>query len=572
MKKFDDSGIPIEDTFHNLMSKSEKVKANKSKLKSNDATSSCAYRLEAHLSTEIGEIFCTLHTDVITSDDMQKYTIRFPTKIKDLPINTIVGISLFDINSSEENSLVGSSCFYLFDSKRRLRQGVFNLYLHFSKQCDFSCAFTTPGFPADNEPCSSINKILSKIGDKEPVVKQTPEAIKRALLDLYTSAKHVYIEISMPIFDLPVIHDESKVSTVYKDILYPSYLMVQYKNTFMTPGNGVIKNVLDKPMKEGKISLKNTGVVRYHDFSVMGKQNLQASAEGERNPVSDLYYFLTRTEDDMNAEKLTPDTEDHSALLETIETPDFTSLKPDQKNLLWKFRYSIKNDERYSKGIVKFLKSVNWDSSKESNEAMEMMKDWKFGHEQALSMLSDMFSANDLYSQGIAKEKSKYIRINAIKCLDKCDIDTIEMILLELAQAYRYEDYHKSFLKKFFLQKAVQNSSIAQKFYWIVKLEKDNKNNLQEIRDQYGMLCDEFMTSLENVNSECKTSLDRQLAFRNKLLDLSSYIKAFNKVSLKKSKLREVIDLGGEFEMLKFENTPMPLDPEVQVCGVVPEK
>ena len=95
MKKFDDSGIPIEDTFHNLMSKSEKVKANKSKLKSNDTTSPCAYRLEAHLSTEIGEIFCTLHTDVITSDDMQKYTIRFPnTKSKIIPSKKSVEIAL----------------------------------------------------------------------------------------------------------------------------------------------------------------------------------------------------------------------------------------------------------------------------------------------------------------------------------------------------------------------------------------------------------------------------------------------------------------------------------------------
>lgn len=66
-----------------------------------------------------------------------------------------------------------------------------------------------------------------------------------------------------------------------------------------------------------------------------------------------------------------------------------------------------------------------------------MLQDWEFGIEQAISMLSVLFWANDIYSIGVAKDKCSEIRKKAVDVLNKEHTDTIERILLQLTQAYR---------------------------------------------------------------------------------------------------------------------------------------
>ena len=146
------------------------------------------------------------------------------------------------------------------------------------------------------------------------------------------------------------------------------------------------------------------------------------------------------------------------------------------------------------------------------------------------------------------------------------------MILLQLAQAYRYEDFEKGLLKEFFLSKVTMNQEISHTFFWIIKLEKDNKGNLPEIQEHYRLLYEEFMEKLEVEHPEIERSLQKQLEFRNRLLRLSTHIQKINGVNNKKNELRTVVNKGGEYEMLEFEPTPIPLDPSVEVCGIVPER
>lgn len=93
--------------------------------------------------------------------------------------------------------------------------------------------------------------------------------------------------------------------------------------------------------------------------------------------------------------------------------------------MLWKYRYSLKNDERYKKGIVKFLLSVNWRKKKEVIEALEMLDEWDIGLEQAMPMLSDIFSANENYPPIEHPIKCQEIRKRAILCLENEDVNTI---------------------------------------------------------------------------------------------------------------------------------------------------
>ena len=231
--------------------------------------------------------------------------------------------------------------------------------------------------------------------------------------------------------------------------------------------------------------------------------------------------------------------------------------------------------------MVKFLSSVDWDAEKEANEAIEMLQDWEFDVEQAIPMLSVLFSANDIYQIGIAKNRCVDIRRRAIAVLEEEDIDSLQRIMLQLAQAYRYEDFSLNLLKDFLLSKVTQNRSISHNFYWTITLEKnitfserDRQNEIihDRIVEQFGLLFDEFIVKLKQDDPEQEQILESQMQFRDQRFEMSGYVNGFNRINEKKERLREALREGGKYEMEDFEPKPMPLDPKVYVCGIYPEQ
>ncbi len=49
--------------------------------------------------------------------------------------------------------------------------------------------------------------------------------------------------------------------------------------------------------------------------------------------------------------------------------------------------------------------------------------------------------------------------------------------MLQLVQAYRYENFEKSSLKTFLLNRAVKDETIAYTLHWHVMLEQNNDEN-----------------------------------------------------------------------------------------------
>ena len=137
----------------------------------------------------------------------------------------------------------------------------------------------------------------------------------------------------------------------------------------------------------------------------MKKHQITQDIEKNSNPVTEKYYLLTRNEDDALSRGLTPDVQTNDQILRIINKPDFTDLDSKEKHLLWKYRYSLKNDERYKKGVVKFLFSVNWEKEKEELEAIEMLSEWDIDIEQAIPMLSNIFSSNEDYPPIVNSKK-----------------------------------------------------------------------------------------------------------------------------------------------------------------------
>jgi phosphatidylinositol 3-kinase len=109
---------------------------------------------------------------------------------------------------------------------------------------------------------------------------------------------------------------------------------------------------------------------------------------------------------------------------------------------------------------------------------LKLLNSWtKIDRDEALYLLSSNFSANDIYSKIQTKKHIKTlqtIRLYAIKILFADSDKNLELILLQLVQALRYEKYdaegYDSPLMEYLIERATKNISIATLFYWYIKV------------------------------------------------------------------------------------------------------
>jgi len=202
--------------------------------------------------------------------------------------------------------------------------------------------------------------------------------------------------------------------------------------------------------------------------------------------------------------------------------------------MIWRFRYSkpLKNN---GKALVKFLQSARLDVEKERQEAMRLFNSWQqMELEDALPLLSIKFAANPTYSEQVQKDAQladvyNEIRAKAVRCLENESTRAIKSIMLQLVQAYRYENFEKSELKTFFFNQVFKNLDIANSFHWLVHLDKENnKSNDPEILQSYVELYTEFMDILENNYPEYHLNIQTQLEFRKSAVTTAFKIRQYN--------------------------------------------
>lgn len=306
----------------------------------------------------------------------------------------MIGFSIYDMNKVENNGLVASTTLYLFDSKRRLRQGVYDLYLWKDREADLSFKCTTPGLPLGDFYAEKINALLQKIGSKAPYDLMTHRAIKRQLHQYYLDSNSAFLEVSFPFFEIPVLYYQSTYKAAKENFMVPQYLKdkeVEFEQArgsstnaenvidedrldfaYYAPNGGEPGRVRDKSrtiFSQASTEIKNTKMIRFFDPVIMKKEKIKDRKERD-NPILEKYYILTRTNDDNIAKGLNINSETQKEIIEIIEHPDFTTLTRKEETLLWKYRYPIKSDKQYRKAIIKFLRSVDWENEKEENEAI----------------------------------------------------------------------------------------------------------------------------------------------------------------------------------------------------------
>ena len=149
-----------------------------------------------------------------------------------------------------------------------------------------------------------------------------------------------------------------------------------------------------------------------------------------------------------------------------IASPNYV-LKDHEKDLLWKFRFSLTDN---NKALTKFLLCVDWEDEEEEKQANTLLDQW-----------APIDTADALKLLGREREfQNNVVRSFAVSTLKRAPDDELLDYLLQLVQAIRYEPdagpgsgSEPSPIARFLVQRAMHNFHLANYLYWYLKVELD---------------------------------------------------------------------------------------------------
>ena len=245
-------------------------------------------------------------------------------------------------------------------------------------------------------------------------------------------------------------------------------------------------------------------------------------------------------------------------------------LSPEEKDLIWKFRYHL---TRNKKAVTKFVKSVNWLDQAESKQAVQVLRKWTdIDVDDALELLGPTFD-------------NSAVRTFAVERLRKADDNELLLYLLQLVQALKYEHIslepdhevaQDSSLARFLISRAVSSFVLGNYFWWYVMVECDDQTQDQGPENQviYNRIAYDFMTELVKRpgGKETRKTLLRQAEWISILSKISGEIKESNESMFKRVERVKHFLADPKNELVTIDPPlPLPLDPSVEIIGVAPE-
>lgn len=233
------------------------------------------------------------------------------------------------------------------------------------------------------------------------------------------------------------------------------------------------KSMLLPPQRYLMVELPTFDVPILHEETLYQTQSTKApfyDFEREHdNPVEDKYRTLAH--DLLRGlvdPALKPDREQRDLLAAIISSPSHHPTTQ-EKDLLWRFRFSLVDNRR---ALTKFLLAVDWTVESEVVQAAELLEQWR---QRSPIEVTD---ALKLLGKHVAFSTS-LVRSYAIDTLAAAPDEELRLYLLQLVQAIKYENMNtetnqvdaSSSLAQFLIDRAANNIQLATYLYWYLKVE-----------------------------------------------------------------------------------------------------
>ncbi|CAF4327322.1 unnamed protein product, partial [Rotaria sp. Silwood2] len=308
---------------------------------------------------------------------------------------------------------------------------------------------------------------------------------------------------------------------------------------------------------------------------------------------------------------LKPSREQRDKLMQIVAYPPGQYLSIEEQDLVWKYRFFL---SQYKKALAKFLQCVHWDKEEEVKQALDLLQQWvTMDTDDALELLGPTYH-------------HPKVRSYAVSRLRQASDEDLLLYLLQLVQALRYERYDlinayvvdatgeeqnslnsssenyanvvvpsdstscdstKSSspqidLSTFLIQRACEKPIVANYLFWYAYVECENNSSLKDkaITDMYQAFVERLSVTLKTKNEQTqqvRLSIEAQKKFVDKLVELTNIVKRVQgSAKVKEDKLRSLLLAGDDspvkFNFLNFDPIPLPLDPEIIIRRIIPEK
>lgn len=461
--------------------------------------------------------------------------LELPIKVNQLPFNSRLQIILWEFNNSKR-SIFGETETNIFNIEDdcALKRGRQKLKITLSDESIYSKPSSQPS------KMDTIEKMIKK--------HENGDIISVDWLDNLTFRKIEQINKSQSLdsgFLLFIDFVQFDIPVVFSDFKYPPPQIPVYTASEQLP--------LNQP----KINTGNSPTLKVYD-----------PEQYVSDPIEQKYRKLERSHKDGPLDReIKPTAKIRDELNKILDYSSVQQLSQYEKNLVWKFRYFLINNK---KGLNKLLKSVNFNDEAERKEALKLIYKWvEVDIEDALELLGPNF-------------KNITVRTYAVERLKKAHDNELELYLLQLVQALRYESLSNngshensefsivelngsstssvlnpslSPLSQFLVERALVNDRLGSFLYWYLNVEsKDKPTSI------YKTLLDYYMKNLTN------RELSKEIEFVDLLVKLCLKIKSSRDSTPKKIEaLRSILDT----KFKSFTPIKLPLDPSIEICGVI---
>ncbi|XP_042007161.1 phosphatidylinositol 3-kinase, root isoform-like isoform X2 [Salvia splendens] len=285
---------------------------------------------------------------------------------------------------------------------------------------------------------------------------------------------------------------------------------------------------------------------------------------GKTNPSEHKQLKLARSLNRGIIDKdLKPSITERKSIQRILRYPPTRTLNGEEKQLLWKFRFSLMAEKR---ALTKFLRCVEWSDIQEAKQALELMSKWEtIDVCDALELLSPVF-------------ESEEVRAYAVSVLERADDEELQCYLLQLVQALRFERSDKSRLSYFLVERSLCNIDLASFLRWYVAVELREPAYARRFYSTYELLEENMLKLGPSANGDedgfkLWQSLVRQTELTAQLCSIMKDVRNVRGGTQKKiEKLRQL--LSGLLSELTYFDEPIrsPLAPRVLITGIIPSE
>ncbi|RWR84950.1 Phosphatidylinositol 3-/4-kinase [Cinnamomum micranthum f. kanehirae] len=453
--------------------------------------------------------------------------ITLSTKYRDLTAHSQLALTVRDVSCGMDDGLIGGATILLFNSKKQLKTGKQKLRLWPRKKADGSFPTTTPGKVPRHER-----------GEMERLEK---------LMNKYERGQIQHIDL-------------------LDHLTFKSMEKIKERESARI-GNSHLSLIVDFCSFEHRVVFQESGANFFSPSPVTSTNELVIVWDpevGRINPSEHKQLKLARSLTRGIIDKdLKPSSNERKSIQRILKYPPTRTLSGDERQLLWKFRFSLMSEKR---ALTKFLRCVEWSDVQEAKQALDLMGRWEtIDVTDALELLSPVF-------------ESEEVRAYAVSVLERADDEELQCYLLQLVQALRFERSDKSRLSHFLVQRSLSNIELASFLRWYVTVELHDPAYAKRFYCTYEILEDNMMKLAAGVNGEedgfkLWQSLVRQTELTAQLCSIMRDVRNVRGGTQKKiEKLRQL--LSGLLSELTYFEEPIrsPLAPDVLITGIVPSE